>query len=349
MRPASRPLGYVTAASLAGMALLVRAILDPWLGIMQPFASGFVAVAACSWFFGWGPALLAAVISYVGGTYLFVEPRGHLDVAGGPFVAALLNFFAAAAMIIAIGERARRAERALAAANAALREADQRKDAFLATLSHELRNPVSVISNAVAMLGRVPLDDRSRATLSILSRQTALVARLIEDLLDVSRITRGRLALRLEKADVRTAIDHAVDANREAVAGRHQRITVDLPPVPVLMDADHARVVQVISNLIDNASNYSPEGAEVVVRLTTAAGVSIEVSDNGPGIDPDVLPHVFEMFEQGGASGSGGLGLGLGLCRHLVELHGGQIAAVPNASGRGTTFRIHLPTGGHPT
>lgn len=349
MRGLPRPVEYVVAALLAAVALSVRMAADRWLGGMQPFASGFVVIAASAWWFGWRPAVLAAVISYLGGTFYFVEPRGHIGPGSVQALAAMLNFFAAAGMIIAIGERARRAEQALAQANADLREADQRKDAFLATLSHELRNPIGVITNGMSILERLPLDERPRATLSILSRQIGHMQRLVDDLLDIGRITRGRLTLRIEPTDVRASVEHAVDANRHTLTTRRQHVSLELPEAPTLLGIDHARMVQVVSNLIDNASKYSPEGAEVSVRVVQDDGVMIEVSDNGPGIDPTMLPKVFDLFEQGGSSHSDGLGLGLGLCRHLVELHGGRITAERNPTGQGTTFKIYLPRVAGPT
>jgi signal transduction histidine kinase len=346
MRGASDPRGYAAAIGVAAVTLLGRALLDRWLGPLQPFSSGIVAVAVAAWFLGWRPAVVTAILSYGAAAYLFVEPRGRFPpVSSARDVAALLTFAAACAVIIAIGHRAREAERALARANADLREADQRKDAFLATLSHELRNPVGVITNAVAMLEAQNADPHMRATYAILSRQTAHIRRLLDDLLDVGRIARGRLELRREAGDLRECVRHAVDANQFALARKKQSLVVDVPPTPVVATVDHARILQVVSNLIDNASKYSPDGSHVEVRVTDAAGVSIEVSDNGPGIDDDVLPRVFDLFDQGGGrSPSEGLGLGLGLCKRLVELHGGTISAAPNVRGRGTTFLVRLPS-----
>lgn len=350
MADLQRARAYAAAAILATIALLGRALLDRWLGPLQPFSSGIVAVAVAAWFLGWQPAAVTAILSYGGAAYLFVEPRGRFFSVSSPRdSAALLTFAAACAIIIAIGHRAREAERALARANADLREADQRKDAFLATLSHELRNPVGVITNAVAMLEARNADPQMRPTYAILSRQTAHIRRLLDDLLDVGRIARGRLELRPEAGDVRECVRHAVDANQFALARKTQSLVVDVPPTPVVATVDHARILQVVSNLIDNASKYSPHGSHIEVRVTDGAGVSIEVSDNGPGIDDDVLPRVFDLFDQGGGrSPSEGLGLGLGLCKRLVELHGGTISAASNVRGRGTTFLVQLPARNEP-
>jgi signal transduction histidine kinase len=346
MGDAPRPRDYVAAAGLAALALLARALLDRWLGSLQPFSSGFVAVAAAVWFLGWRPAALTAILSYGAAALLFVEPRGRLlPVSGARDLTALLTFLSACAMIIAIGNRARKAERALARANAELRETDQRKDAFLATLSHELRNPVGVIGNAVAMLQAQNADPATRATLAVLARQTAHIRRLLDDLLDVGRIARGRLELRTAPSDVRECVQHAVDANQYALAQKQQSIAIEAPSEPVIARVDQARMLQVVSNLIDNASKYSPTGSRVEIRVSDGPAVSIEVRDNGPGIDEQALPRLFDLFDQGGRSPSDGLGLGLGLCKHLVEMHGGTISAARNPDGRGTTFCVRLPLG----
>ncbi len=338
---------YAAALLFALIALGARATASRWLGPLQPYASGWVAIAASVWFCGWGPALLAAVVSFVGGTLLFVVPvLGPRSWGSAQEIAAAATYGLSAGLIIAIGHRARLAERRLAEANSELRAADRTKDEFLATLSHELRNPVSVIASALAVLESGQHDPRSRSAIAIVSRQSAQIRRLVEDLLDVGRITRGRLVLRTERADVRRSIELAVEATRHQLALKEQSLSVSAPEQPVDARVDAVRVVQVLSNLLDNASKYSPKGAHVALRLSDSDHrVTIEVSDNGPGIDPAVMPHLFDLFDQGGSSASGGLGLGLGLCKRLVEMHGGMITARPNPGDQGTTFTVTLPKG----
>jgi signal transduction histidine kinase len=336
---------YAAALLFSLIALGARALAGRWLGPLQPYASGWVAIAASVWFFGWGPALLSAVVSFVGGTFLFIVPafgpRSWMTVQE---IAAAATYGLSAGLLIAIGHRARLAERRLADANEELRAADRKKDEFLATLSHELRNPVSVITSAVAVLESTPHDPRAGSTIAIVSRQSAQIRRLVEDLLDVGRITRGRLVLRPQTVDLRRCVEHAIEANQQQMTVKQQTIVAPAAGGPVLATVDEVRIIQVLSNLIDNASKYSPKGAEVVVRLRDGdADLCIDVSDNGPGIDPIVMPHLFDLFDQGGTSGSGGLGLGLGLCKRLVEMHGGTISAAPNPDGRGTTFTVQLP------
>jgi signal transduction histidine kinase len=345
MRTTERPRHFIFAIGLAVAALTLRWIVHPWLGSLQPFAPGFVAIATSVLFFGWRPAVLTAIVAYVGGTYLFVQQPGTNGFWTGPQdIAAIFTFSLSAGLMIFIGHRARRAERDLAEANEQLRLADRRKDEFLATLSHELRNPVGVITTAVAVLENGPPDPTIRPTLAIIARQVAQMRRLVDDLLDVGRITRGRLAVHPAPADLRNCLSPAVDANRDTLARKRQLLRVHVPDKPVDVHVDHTRIVQVISNLVDNASKYSPEQAEIRVSIIDASDATIEVLDDGPGIDPAVLPHVFDLFEQNsGTSSSEGLGLGLGLCKRIVDMHGGTIDATPNPSGRGTRFVVRLP------
>lgn len=338
-----RTLEYLIAITLAVTALVVRWGLQPWLGNLQPFAPGFVVIAWAVITLGWRPAVITAVVAYVGGTYLFVQPGGPGLGTRLQDLVAVLTFALSAGLIIFIGHRARRAEQQLARANEELRAMDRKKDEFLATLSHELRNPVSVISMAVARLEAGEPDSRVRSTIAALSRQATQIRRLVDDLLDVSRITRGRLALHTGPVDLRTCVEQAAEANDHALSRKRQRLHLQLPQKSVDVEVDHVRMVQVVSNLIDNASKYSPEQADVTVRVADGNVISIEVTDTGPGIAPDVLPHVFETYEQGGPAHSEGLGLGLGLCKQLVEMHGGTIEAASNPNGCGASFTIRLP------
>ncbi len=338
-----RTLEYLIAITLAVTALVVRWALQPWLGNLQPFAPGFVVIAWAVITLGWRPAVITAIVAYVGGIYLFVQPGAPGLGTRLQDLVAVLTFALSAGLIIFVGHRARRAEQQLARANEELRAMDRKKDEFLATLSHELRNPVSVISMAVARLEAGEPDSRVRSTIAALSRQAAQIRRLVDDLLDVSRITRGRLALHTGPVDLRRCVEQAAEANDHALSRKRQRLHLQLPQKSVDVEVDHVRMVQVVSNLIDNASKYSPEQAEVTVRVADGNVISIEVTDTGPGIAPDVLPHVFETYEQGGPAHSEGLGLGLGLCKQLVEMHGGTIEAASNPNGHGASFTIRLP------
>jgi signal transduction histidine kinase len=349
MRTPARPLAYLSAIALACLALAARALLHRWLGPLQPFAPGFVVIAASVLWLGWRPAILTALVSYLGGTYLFIAPGTLLSIRPQD-ITALIVFGASAGLVIFMGHRARMAEqqlaeanRQLAHANQQLRVADRKKDEFLATLSHELRNPIGVISNAATVLETGEQDPRRRTTIKALARQATQISRLVDDLLDVGRITRGRMELRTAVVDLRSCVEQAVEGNMHAIGSKRQVLESSLPGSPVELQADHARMVQVVSNLIDNASKYCPEHADIGVTLIDGEVVTLIVTDSGPGIDADVLPHVFDLFDAGGSSASGGLGLGLGLCKRIVEMHGGTIHAAENPRGRGASFTVRLP------
>jgi signal transduction histidine kinase/ActR/RegA family two-component response regulator len=235
------------------------------------------------------------------------------------------------------------------AAEAALRLADRRKDEFLATLAHELRNPLAPMVNALSMLNR---DDASGATRrraeQILGRQLAHLVRLVDDLLDVSRITRGKLDLNVESVELQTVVGSAVDTVQLLMDSRRHELEVELPRETIHLRADSVRLSQVLSNLLNNAAKYTEPGGHVRLTAKPQDGhVEITVADDGMGIPPETLPKIFQMFTQGDGSierAQGGLGVGLALTKRLIELHGGRITARSEGRARGATFVVHLPT-----
>jgi PAS domain S-box-containing protein len=237
---------------------------------------------------------------------------------------------------------------ALKQAEAALREADRRKDEFLAMLSHELRNPLAPIRNATYLLERVdPSGEHARRARGVLRRQSEHLTRLVDDLLDVTRITRGKIALQRARIDLRDAVERAAEDFRPTMAERGIAFRIELPEREVVAYADPTRVNQVVANLLNNASKFTRRDGEVVVSLRpdrTAA--EIRVRDTGAGIDPTVLPRIFDAFmqaEQTLARSEGGLGLGLALVKGIVELHGGEVRAHSAGIGAGTEFVVRLP------
>jgi signal transduction histidine kinase len=235
----------------------------------------------------------------------------------------------------------------------ALREADRKKDEFLATLAHELRNPLAPIRNGLEVL-RLASDPASVArTRAMMERQLEHMVRLVDDLLDISRVTSGKVRLRPESTDLRDAVKVALDAARPAVeAGRHA-LKVDLPDQPLRLFADPTRLAQAVGNLITNAAKYTPGGGRIAVRVAREGGEAVvRVADNGVGIPPEMLPRVFDLFTQVGKHldrAQGGLGIGLALVKKLIELHGGRVSAESEGSGRGSTFTLRLPVGSGPT
>jgi len=230
-------------------------------------------------------------------------------------------------------------------ARQALKEADRRKDEFLATLAHELRNPLAPIRNALHLLQQRPAEDPTvRAAQEILGRQVTHMVRLIDDLLDVSRITQGKLELRRQPVELSRVIEQALETSRPHIS---QQLTVALPSDPVRLDADPVRLAQVLSNLLNNAAKFTPKSGRIdVTAQVEGATVVIRVRDSGVGIAPEQLPNLFRIFSQAESPlerSKGGLGIGLSLARSLVELHDGTIEARSEGAGKGAEFIVRLP------
>jgi signal transduction histidine kinase/ActR/RegA family two-component response regulator len=239
-------------------------------------------------------------------------------------------------------------EAARSQAEQELRAADQRKDEFLAMLAHELRNPLAPISTGAHLLrllhsGNVQINQ----TCAIIVRQVEHMTGLVDDLLDVSRVTRGLVALSTAVLDLNRVVGDAVEQIRPLVATRRHRLEVELPPGPAWAEGDHKRLVQVVANLLGNAAKYTPENGKI--RLTLAADGAnwlLSVSDDGIGMAPSLVEHVFELFTQAERTpdrSQGGLGLGLALVKSLVELHGGAVTAASPGPGQGSMFTVRLP------
>jgi signal transduction histidine kinase len=231
---------------------------------------------------------------------------------------------------------------------ARLREADRRKDEFLATLAHELRNPLAPIRTGLEILKSDGLSAAAGARAhEVIGRQMGHLVRLIDDLLDVSRITANRLDLRLEPVSVSEVLYQSVETSRPDLDRAGHRLTLDLPAEPAYVLGDPTRLTQIVSNLLQNASKYTPRGGHVTLAATAAgAEIEIAVRDNGIGIAPDDLPRLFEKFSRvrpGHERGGGGLGLGLALVRGLVSLHGGQVEVHSPGAGQGSEFVVRLP------
>lgn len=273
-------------------------------------------------------------------------------------------------MLREVGERTRaleEANRALAlemdvrrSAESKLRQADRRKDEFLAMLAHELRNPLAPISAAAQLLRIGQLDEgRTRQTSELIARQVDHLTSLVNDLLDVSRVTRGLIVLERQTHDMKHILADAVEQVRPLLTLRQHRLEQQMSPAAGLVNGDEKRLVQVIANLLNNAAKYTPAGGQIVLRLDVEPGmgsqdgdggeygeVVVSVRDNGIGMDADLQANVFELFTQAQRSSDrsqGGLGLGLALVKNIVELHGGSVTAYSAGDGKGSEFVVRLP------
>jgi two-component system CheB/CheR fusion protein len=270
------------------------------------------------------------------GTSFPAEYWSHPIIRQGEVIGAVVTF-------LDISER-REAEREV-------QEGVKRREQFLAMLSHELRNPLAAILSATRLLDKTNvLDQRCREASHVVERQAKHMARLLDDLLDVSRITHGRITLRTETVDVRETTHSAVEALGPLLAEHETQLEIDIADEPLPVTGDPARLQQIQANLLSNASKYTPRGGRVKIEVRRDGGEAmIRVSDRGRGIAPDMLPKIFEMFVQSDQTidrSEGGLGIGLTLLKSLVELHGGRVEAHSDGPGAGSTFTVWLPLAG---
>jgi signal transduction histidine kinase/CheY-like chemotaxis protein len=224
-------------------------------------------------------------------------------------------------------------------------QADNRKDEFLATLAHELRNPLAPIRNWVNVLRLTRSDERGSHIWDMMDRQVSHMVRLVDDLMELSRITRGKIDLRIEPTELAPVIAAAVEAGRPLIEAARHVLIVQVPDEPIVVNADAVRLAQVVSNLLNNAAKYTDEGGSITISVRRdGPHAAISVKDTGSGISPDALPRVFDMFVQEDVHRPrGGLGIGLTLVRSLVEMHGGRVEAHSDGPGKGSEFIVRVP------
>jgi PAS domain S-box-containing protein len=230
-----------------------------------------------------------------------------------------------------------------------LQRTDRAKNVFLAMLAHELRNPMAAISNSVAVLQIDSVEHRYvEQAVAVIRRQTDHLARIVGDLLEVSRIEQGKIELAIAPLDFAATVRAGVETVQPLLAARRQKLLLDLPASGPRIEADGARIMQIVANLLHNASKFSDPGSEIAIRVAETPGtVTLTVRDAGVGIEPQMLERIFEIFEQGSertlARSEGGLGIGLSLVRRLAEMHGGSVTARSEGKGRGASFEVRLP------
>ena len=229
-----------------------------------------------------------------------------------------------------------------------VRETQRRKDEFLASLGHELRNPLAPIKSSVALLRHLyPASVQVGKVSDVIERQVTHLTRLVDDLLDVARITSGKVSLQLKDFELQQVLDHVAELCQPAASSRHISIALAVPPQAVTLHADYARVVQIFANIVSNAVKFTPDGGHIQISAHLAQGrLQVAVEDDGIGIEPKAIPRLFSMFEQGptvAGQMASGLGIGLSLARQFAEMHGGSIEAHSDGPGRGSRFIVTLP------
>jgi signal transduction histidine kinase len=321
------------------VATVVRYVLDPVLGDHLSFGFFFLAVSVAAWMGGIWPALFAAVLGCVLANYLFTAPAGSFAIDSAE---ELLNMLLFMAVSVVIGVLSEISLRSLSRAKAA----EKQKDDFLAIIAHELRSPLSVIqyTNQLNRLAPVEHPDERSA---IIDRQVTHITHLVEDLLDISRVARGKIHLNLERIDAADIVHGALEQALPLIEERQHVLHLHLPPEPMPLFGDRMRLEQVLTNLLTNAAKYTPAKGEIEVAVVSVDGmVQIRVRDNGLGIPKDKLKQVFEPFaqlEQAVDKSAGGLGIGLSIVRKLVEMHGGTVSAASDGPQRGSEFAVRLP------
>jgi signal transduction histidine kinase/ActR/RegA family two-component response regulator len=346
-------LRYGAAVAIVLAIAGIRAVLAPLLGTQAPLLPFVLGVFAAAYLGGRGPATLASVLTPLLATLWFTSwPH---DAPATQWLAHVVFFLLIALLSsqlmheLQVRSRAEREALNMAAQHAqALSEADRRKDEFLAMLAHELRNPLAPIRNVAYVLTKGQADPAAvRRSGQMIERQANHLSRLVDDLLDVARITRGRVVLECDSVGLDSLADSAIETVQPMLAARGQTVVVRRNAEKVFVFGDGVRLCQVVANLLTNASKYSPERSSIEILIEGAgADAFISVRDQGIGIDAQLLPFLFDPFLQGDRSldrSQGGLGLGLTIVKLLVDLHGGDVTAHSVGVGKGSEFRIRLP------
>lgn len=332
-------IAYLIALLSLVAATVIRYSLDPVLGDHLIFSFYYLAVSIAAWAGGVGPALFTAILSSLLANYLFSAPQRSLQIDTWEEFLALLLFLSVSLVIGLLSEFSLRS---LARA----RRAEQQKDDFLAVLAHELRNPLAVIHYTNLVNERAGTQaGNTRA--QIIDRQVHQLNQMIDDLLDISRVSRGKFRLGFELVDASEIIDGAVEKTKHLIESRGHQLEVsrESPDMPIW--ADPLRLEQVLTNLIANAAKYTPKNGKIELRLTQEDDCAVyRIRDNGEGIPKEMLSRVFDLFTQVERSmerSQSGLGIGLALVRTLVELHGGTVAATSEGPDQGSEFIVRMP------
>jgi signal transduction histidine kinase len=339
-RPRRRTIyAYFCAAVGIAAATEIRYLLHPELGEHLIFSMYYLAVSLAGWAGGFTPAVITALFSSFLANYLFTEPRGILQIKTAEDFCALVLFVVVSIVIGILSEISLRAQ-------ARVREAEQQKDDFLAILAHELRNPLAIIHYTNLAEDNSKLEGQP-ARSEIIDRQVQQLDQMIDDLLDISQVSRGKFRIKFEVVDVSTLINEALEKSEPVIAARGHELSVERPAGELTLRGDPGRLQQVITNLLTNAARYTPKGGNIGFCATRENDwVVFRVRDNGLGIAKELVSRIFDLQTQVArsldSSGSS-VGVGLALVRTLVELHGGTVSAVSEGPNKGSEFTVRLP------
>lgn len=347
--PGAQPRDYVVALAAVAAALGLRFLMNPLLGQQGPYLILSLAVVVAALYGGFGPALFATVLSTSIGTYFFIGSSLGQDFFQPQNVTRTVLFLVIGLSIAVIGGRLRTSRHELAESVQKLRASNRTKDNAMATLGHEIRNPLAALHTAQEVLRRAP-DDAKRVVWAseLIGRQVLQMTRMADDLVDLSGVMRGEFQIEQRPVDLRKVLAQALEQSGPLIAKKGHRLHTDLGIDPVELLGDATRLVQVFANLLNNASKYTDPGGDVTLALRTTAArkVAVTVRDNGIGMQPESINDLFEPFVQapGAASNAeGGLGLGLAIVRKIVERHGGSVSATSTGLGEGSTVTVLLP------
>ncbi len=330
---------YVIGIAGIVIASLLRTGFQPFLGEHLSFSFDYLAVFIAAWTGGVWPAVFTAIVSSIVSNFLFTDPYLSLRIT------TIEEFFDMTFFLlvsVVIGVLSEISLRALARA----KKAEEEKDNFVATVAHELRSPISAIYYANS-LSRVTSSDQPTDQTDVIDRQVSHLNLLIDDLLDVSRVARGKIRLDRRHVDVAEIVRGAVENARPMIASHRHSLKLNISPEPMPLYADPVRIEQALANLLNNAAKYTPDGGQISIRAEPIGdSVVLSVRDNGIGIASELLPRVFDLFVQGELGrqrDKGGLGIGLALVRKISDMHGGAVRAESRGENRGSEFTITLP------
>jgi signal transduction histidine kinase len=351
MVSARRAGDYGFAVLVTGAAVVLPLALPHYVQQPAVFLVFSLAVMSASLRGGLGPGLLATLLGGAGCLYWFIEPRDSFQLSSPHDAVALALFFLVGSCVSGIAAALHGFRRSLRRSNDELLRADRRKDEFLAMLGHELRNPMAAIRHSTSLLDD-PRPDVAQRARRILDRQGRLVSRLVDDLLDATRLTTGKMALHIARVQLNPLVARALESSASAL-GNGAAPVIHFAPAPgdVWLEADPQRIEQVVENLVGNAVKFTQEGGEISVETASEGGSAvIRVSDTGVGIPPERLGRLFVMFEQldEPRGRERGLGIGLALVKQLVGLHGGTVEARSEGHGKGSQFTVRLPRAATP-